>query len=332
MNKSTNPPHLRWGILGPGAISRKFATGLLDADNGRLVAVGSRSKARAAAFAAEFGAEHSHDSYEGLVNNPQVDAIYIGTPHTFHREHSTLALKHDKHVLCEKPFALNRHEGAQMVMIAQARKRFLMEAMWSRYLPTLVKTRELIADGAIGEVRMLQADFGFRTGFNPESRLFDPALGGGALLDVGIYPLSLASMLFGKPSHIKSIANLGQTGVDEETAILLGYLNGQIALCSTAIRLDTPHDAVIMGTEGSIRIHPSWWVSEKLTLKTKAGEQTFELPFKGNGYTHEAEEVGRCVLEGQLESPVMPLSESVDLLETMDLLRREWGLKYPTEK
>ncbi|MFT5197017.1 MAG: putative dehydrogenase [Candidatus Promineifilaceae bacterium] len=320
-----------WGILGPGSIARKFATGLLNAGNGYLAAVGSRDGERAAAFAAEFGALHSHAGYEALLNNPEVDAIYIGTPHSFHKEHTILALRHGKHVMCEKPFAINRAQAAEMVAVAQEEKLFLMEAMWTRYLPTLVKTRQLIAEGAIGKVRMVQSDFGFRTDVNPEGRLFDPALGGGALLDVGIYPLSLASMIFGKPNRISSMANLGTTGIDEESVFVLGYEGGEMAICATAVRLNTPHEAFIMGTEGSIHIHAPWWASSKVTLKNKSGEETFDLPFKGNGYTHEAEELAHCVQAGELESAVMPLSESLDMLETMDALRQEWGLAYPME-
>lgn len=323
---------IRWGILGPGAISTKFATGLQAAENGTLVAIGSRDKTRAADFANRFGASESHGSYQALVENENVDAVYIGTPHTFHKEHTILALRHGKHVLCEKPFAINRSEAADMVAVAKETDRFLMEAMWSRFLPTLVKTRELIAAGAIGEVRMLQADFGFRTKVNPEGRLFKPELGGGALLDVGIYPLSLASMLFGKPDKIKSMANLGSTGIDEETAILLGYPNGEMAVCTTAVRLNTPHEAFIQGTEGSIHIHAPWWVSTDITVKRGGESETLNLPYKGNGYTHEAEALGHCVAAGENESAVMPLDESLDILETMDTIRQEWGLIYPMEQ
>ena len=323
---------IRWGILGPGAISTKFATGLQAADNGILVAVGSRNLQRAAEFAERFGATESHGSYQALVENEGVDAIYIGTPHTFHKEHTILALRHGKHVLCEKPFAINRSEAADMVTAAQEADRFLMEAMWSRFLPTLVKVRELIAEGAIGEVRMLQADFGFRTKVNPEGRLFKPELGGGALLDVGIYPISLASMLFGKPDKIKSMANFGTTGIDEETAILLGYPHGEMAVCTTAVRLNTPHEAFIQGTEGSIHIHAPWWVSTHITVKRGGETEMLHLPYKGNGYTHEAEALGHGVASGKLESAVMPLQESLDILETMDTIRQEWGLVYPMEQ
>ena len=323
---------LRWGILGPGSISTKFATGLQAAENGQLVAVGSRNADRATAFAAQFGATNIHTSYESLAADPDVDAIYIGAPHTYHKEHAILCMRAGKHVLCEKPFALNAQQAAEMIAVAQESGVLLMEAMWSRFLPTLVKTRELIAEGAIGEVRKLYADFGFRMGtVLPDHRLFNPDLGGGALLDVGIYPLSLGSMLFGTPSRISSMANLGSTGVDEETAFILGYEKGQMALCSTAIQLNTPHQAHILGTDGSIEIHNPWWASDRLTLKVGQTETTYHLPFKGNGYTHEAEEVANCVAAGKTESAVMPLAETLEIMKTMDQLRTQWGLSYPRE-
>ena len=323
---------IRWGILGPGAISTKFAIGLQSADNGRLVAVGSRDELKAIAFAKRFGAPKLYGNYISLVNDPEVDAIYIGTPHAFHKEHAIMAMQAGKHVLCEKPFAINAQQAADMIEVARETSVFLMEAMWSRYLPTLVKTRELIAAGAIGNVRMLNADFGFRMGtVLPEHRLFNPDLGGGALLDVGIYPLSLASMLFGKATKISAMANLGSTGVDEESVFVLGYPDGQMAICSTAIQLNTPHEATILGTDGSIHIPSPWWVSDRITLKTGNKETTFRLPYKGNGYTHEAEELANCVAAGKTESAVMPLAESLGIMETMDAIRKEWGLVYPME-
>jgi predicted dehydrogenase len=218
-------------------------------------------------------------------------------------------------------------------MITTARKKelFLMEAMWSRYLPALEKVRTLIADGSIGEVRMVQADFGFRTGVNPEGRLFNPALGGGALLDVGIYPLSLAHMILGTPDHITSMAELGTTGVDEQTAFILGYDRGQMAILSTAIRTNTAHEAIIFGTSGWIKIHSPWWVSDTLTLKSDGNEQIIPCPMTGNGYNYEADEAGICIRAGKLESDIMPLDETLALMKIMDEIRTQIGLKYPME-
>ena len=322
---------IKWGILGPGSISHKFAVGLQSAPNAELAAVGSRDLARAQAFASKFDATAAYGSYADLVADPEVDAVYIGTPHSFHKAHSILCMNAGKHVLCEKPFAINANEAREMVAVARANDVVLMEAMWSRFLPTLVKVRELLAQGAIGDVRMISADFGFRTRVNPAGRLFDPALGGGALLDVGIYPLSLAYMIFGKPTRLASMADIGSTGIDEQSAFILGYDGGQMAICSTAVRTNTPHEATIMGSEGMIKIHAPWWISSQISVNRGGDEQVYDLPFLGNGYTHEAIEVGNLIRSGQLESDIMPLDESVQIMETMDALRAEWGIKYPME-
>ncbi|MBZ0290306.1 MAG: Gfo/Idh/MocA family oxidoreductase, partial [Anaerolineae bacterium] len=302
---------IRWGILGTGNIAHKFATGLQSASGAQLVAVGSRSPESADKFAREFNVPRCHASYEALAQDAEVDAIYISTPHPYHAPNSKLCLENGKAVLCEKPFAMNAHEADEMIALARQKRVFLMEAMWTRFLPTLIRTRDLIAEGAIGEVRMVTADFGFRTNFNPQGRLFAPELGGGALLDVGIYPISLAFMLFGAPSEVSSQASLGETGVDEQSAYLFGYDKGQIALLSSATRTPTPQEAFILGTEGSIKLHSPWWNATELSL-IRGGKPTevIEPPRLGNGYNYEAEEVGRCLRAGQLESDTIPLDET----------------------
>jgi predicted dehydrogenase len=322
---------IAWGILGPGNISKKFATGLDSVPDAKIMAVGSRNLKRANEFADAFNIPTAYDSYEALVADPNVDVIYIGTPHSFHKEHTLLCLNAGKHVLCEKPFAINTAEASEMIAAARENGLFLMEAMWSRFLPTLVKTRTLIADGAIGEVRMVQADFGFRAGVNPEGRLFNPALGGGALLDVGIYPLSLAHMVLGTPDRLTSLAHLGETGVDEGTAFILGYDQGQMAVLSTAIRTNTPHEAFIIGTSGWIKIHGPWWASDNLTLQINGQEDIISCPIVGNGYNYEAEEVGSCIRSGRLESEIMPLDETLAIMRLMDEIRAQIGLRYPME-
>jgi predicted dehydrogenase len=206
-----------------------------------------------------------------------------------------------------------------------------MEAMWSRYLPSLKKTWEMVQMGTIGEVRLLRADFGFRTPVNPADRVFNPALGGGALLDVGIYPLSLAYWILGKPVRIQAQAHLGSSGVDEQTAILLGFGQGQLALLSTAIRTTTPHEATIISTAGWIRIHSPWWASEALTLHVNGKAETIPCPMTGNGYNYEAEEVSNCLRLGLLESETMPLDETVAIMRVMDEIRAKIGLIYPME-
>jgi predicted dehydrogenase len=322
----------RWGILGAGNIARKFVTGVKALADHTVVAVGSRQQATADKFADEFGIAHRHASYEALAADPEVDAIYVATPHPMHKENTLTALRAGKPVLCEKPFTINAAETQALIAEARQRQLFLMEAMWTRFIPVVREAHRLIKDGAIGQVRMVSADFGYRAGFNAQSRAFDPALGGGALLDVGIYPLSLASMILGAPDRIAGLAELGQTGVDEQAAFILGYPQGQLAVLSTAVRTNTPHDAVIMGETGMIRIHPPFWIPKKMTLTVAGkGAQEIEIPYTANGYNYEAAEVAACVRAGQLESAIMPLDESLAIMQTMDAIRAQWGLKYPME-
>jgi len=321
----------RWGVLSTGRIAGVFATGLASLPDAELLAVGSRSAAGAAAFAERFHVPRAYASYDELVADPDIDAVYIATPHSSHATEALRAIAAGKAVLCEKPFTINAAEAAAVVAAARARGVFLMEAMWTRFLPVFVAIREQIAAGRIGEVRMLTADFGFRTAVNPASRLFDPALGGGALLDVGVYCVSLASMLFGQPERIESLANLGSTGVDEQAAILLGHATGAMALLATATRTATPHEAVILGTDGMIRVAAPWWAAREYRITAGGVTEDCPLPPLGNGYAHEAAEVARCVRAGLTESPVMPLDETVAIMRTLDALRAQWGLRYPME-
>jgi predicted dehydrogenase len=324
---------IRWGILGTGMIAHKFADGLAALPDAQLVAVGSRTAEGAATFADQYHIPRRHASYEALAADPQVDAIYVSTPHPFHCENTLLCLDHGKAVLCEKPFAINARESARMIERARAKGLFLMEAMWTRCLPVFARLNELLAEQVIGELRMVTADFGFRVDFDPVSRLFDPALGGGALLDVGIYPVSLAHLLFGPPSAIHALADIGQTGVDEQTAIIMRYPQGQLALLFTAVRLNTVHEAVITGTEGVIRIAPSWWVARRMVVsRVGQPDEVIEPPFVGNGYNYEAAEVMRCLRAGLVESPIMPLDETLVIMQVLDAIRAQWGLVYPTER
>ncbi|MEN8174013.1 MAG: Gfo/Idh/MocA family oxidoreductase, partial [Chloroflexota bacterium] len=286
---------INWGILGPGIISTDFAQGLEAVPDAKIVAVGSRDLDRAKSFANTFNVPNAYGSYQALAADPDVDIIYIGTPHNVHKDHTLLSLNAGKHVLCEKPFAINAAEAEEMIATAREKGLFLMEAMWSRYLPVLVKVRQLIAEEAIGKIRMVQADFGFRTDVDPEGRLFNPELGGGALLDAGIYPLSLAHMILGTPDRITSMADLGSTGVDEQTAFILGYDSGEMAVLSAAIRTNTPQEAAIFGTDGWIRIDRTWFISDALTLKSNGQEEIIPCPLVGNGLNYEAVEAGDCI-------------------------------------
>jgi predicted dehydrogenase len=324
---------IRWGILSTGWIAKKFAEGLSVLPDAEIVAVGSRAQETADVFGDEFDVPHRHASYEALAEDPDVDVVYIGTPHPFHKGNSLLCLEAGKAVLCEKPFTINAGEAQQVIALAREKGLFLMEAMWARYIPIIVKLRELLAEGTIGEVRMLTADLGFRPEFDPRSRLFDPQLGGGALLDVGIYPISFASMVLGTPSRIASMATMGQTGVDEQAGIVFGYDEGQLAVLHTGLQANTSIEATVMGTQGKICVHSPWYYGTALTLSIEGREdEVIELHYEGNGYNFEAAEVMRCLREGKLESKVMPLDETLTIMQTLDAIRAQWDFKYPMEE
>ena len=324
---------IRWGLMGLGSISSQFATGLGALDDAEVYAVASRSQEKADAFGAEYGAEKRYGSYEAMANDPDVDVVYIGTPHTLHKPNTLLCLNAGKHVLCEKPFAVNRDEAAEMVDCARDNGVFLMEAHWTRFWPAMVKLRELLAENAIGDVMLVEADFGFRMPqVLPQHRLFDPGLAGGALMDVGCYCVMLASMVYGKqPQEILSQATLGETGVDEMSATIFKYDAYQLATIVTGIRLGTPHTMRILGSAGHIAMS-DWWRPEGLTI-ARAGEasQTMRFDKAGNGYNYQAAAVGDCIRAGQLESDVMPLDETLAIMDTLDRIRRIWGLRYPSE-
>ena len=316
-----------WGILGAGSIATRFATDLKKLDDARLVAVGSRSADKAARFAQEWGVERAYGGYAEMLADPEVDVVYVATPHPFHKPHTLLCLEAGKAVLCEKPIAVNAGEVRAMVEAARAHNLFLMEAMWSRFNPVMVQVRQWLDEGAIGEPRMLSADFGFSARVNPEARLFNPALAGGALLDVGVYVVSLASWVLGAPAQVQGAAGIGATGVDEQTGMLFKYAGGQLALLACAIRTQTPQMARIDGTEGAIEV-PAFW--HPTTARLVRPEEPLEV--SGTfGYHYEAAEVMECLRQGKTESDVMPLDESVTIAETMDQVRAQIGVRYPME-
>jgi predicted dehydrogenase len=323
---------IRWGIIGAGWISSQFAAGLSVLSEADLVAVGSRTQESAEKFGARFNVPRRHGSYEALANDPEVDVVYIGTPHPMHKDNSLLCLEAGKAVLCEKPFTINATEAEQVIKLARSKKLFLMEAMWTRYIPLIVKVREMINEGVIGELQLFTADLGFRAEYDPQHRLFNPDLGGGALLDIGVYPISFASMLFGPPDRIIGLAQFGKTGVDEQMSVVLGHDRGQLATCYATFRTDSPIEAIIMGTKGRIRVHTPMFKPTTLTLSIRGrDEEVIKLPLVGNGYNYQAVEVMNCLRAGQLESEIMPLDETLQIMRTMDEIRAQWGLKYPME-
>ena len=332
MTISSDRP-IRWGILGTGRIAHHFANGLKAVPDAELLAVGSRAQESADAFGDEFGVERRYGSYQDLAADADLDAIYVSTPHQDHKASTLLCLAAGRNVLCEKPFAINAGEAREMVESARAKNLFLMEAMWTRFRPTMVKVRELIDSGAVGEPRFVSANIGWMSTYDPVFRLYNPELGGGALLDGGVYPVSFASMVLGTPSAIASVATLGQSGVDEQEAIALLHPSGAVASIGMTIQASSVNLAQIVGTKGRIEIHHDWHRPEGLTYYPAGGErQEFLYPqTEGNGYQYEAIEVGRCLREGLLESPVMPLDETISIMETMDTLRGQWGVRYPME-
>jgi predicted dehydrogenase len=337
---------LRWGILGAGSIANRFTESIALLDDQTVVAVGSRDAEKAAAFGSKHSIPNRHSSYEALCNDPEVDAIYVATPHTFHKEHSILALRSGKHVLCEKPFTINKAEAEAVVAVAKETGLFLMEGMWSRFFPVWDKVRALIAEGAIGKPRMLYADFGFRcgaspsnvgedgllVGLNPQARLFNPELGGGAIMDVGIYPVSLAQMLLGDPDQVACLGTIGHTGVDENAGMLLHFPSGAVAVTSTSFQVSTPQSATLIGEHGKIEVAAPWWTPRKLTL-TLPGDnaQVFELPFEGPGFQFEAMHFAARLRAGHTESDILSHSDSLAVMGALDNLRAAIGLKYPME-
>ena len=322
---------INWGILATGGIAAAMAKGLARVPDAHLAAVGSRTKEAADKFGRRFNIPKRYGSYEDLALDPEIDVVYVSTPHNLHFENCLMLIREGKAVLCEKPFTINAPQAAEVISLARKKKSFIMEAMWTRFLPAVVKVREILLNGLLGEIRMLFASFGFKAEFDPLHRLFNPFLGGGALLDVGVYPVSFASMVFGQPSRMSSECHLGETGVDEQSAVLLRYGPGQMAVLAAAVRTEIPQDAYIIGTEGRLRVFSPWWQSQKLSLKFGKREKVLKYPFKGNGFSFEAEEVMACLREGRLESDIMPVDESLSIMETMDQIRAQWGLKYPME-
>jgi predicted dehydrogenase len=323
----------RWGILGLGNIARSFAHGLRDIPDAQLVAGGSQSCDRAEAFRTEFNVPRCYSTYDELVNDPEIDAVYIATRHPQHAEPAIACIRAGKAVVIEKPFTINAREAKQIIDAARQHGVCCIEAMWTRFLPLMARVRELVQQGTIGDVRIVHADFSFRAEFDPASRLFDPALGGGSLLDVGVYPISFASMLLGRPIEAVGVAHIGETQVDEQVAMSIAYAGGKVASLTCGTRARSQHEAFIVGTEGRIHIHAPWWIPRSMTLvRSDDSREHVDVPFDGNGYAYEARELMRCVREGLVESPILPLDETLDVMRTMDTLRRQWGLRYTADK
>jgi predicted dehydrogenase len=321
-----------WGIIGCGQIAGKFAESLQVLSNADLYAAASRSGEKARSFSKKYRVRKWYDSYEKLTEDPAIDAIYIATPHNLHFEHAMLCIRNGKAVLCEKPLTVNEKEARNMVESAKQAQLFLMEAFWTRFLPSTIKLNQLLKDGIIGEIKLLQADFGYNMPFDANHRSYNPDLAGGALLDVGIYPINFAQMIFkDDPDEIKSTFIPAATGVDAQSAYIFTYPDGSLAVMNAAVNVDTQHNAWIYGTEGFIHM-PEFFHATKIHVERTDGfRETFTVPFKSTGYSYEAQEVMECLNGGELESKVMPLAESLKIMRIMDAIRTQWGFKYPSE-
>ncbi|MEU5548384.1 MULTISPECIES: Gfo/Idh/MocA family protein [unclassified Micromonospora] len=319
----------RWGILATGHIAARFAEDLRLVPGAELVAVGSRTTASAERFAEQHGATRAYGTWDDLVADPEVDVIYVATPHAAHHEAARTCLVAGKPALVEKPFTLDLATSTELVEIARAGNVFLMEAMWMRCNPLILRACELIAEGAIGTVTGVRADFGVAGPFPPEHRMRARALGGGALLDLGVYPVSLAHLILGVPQHLRSWAKLGPEGTDENTGIVLGYDSGAVATLSCGMVGATGLTASIVGTTGRIELPDPFFRPDGFTLhRADEPAETITAELVGNGYQYEAIEVQRCLTEGLTESPLVPHSATLEIMTLLDDVRAQIGVSY----
>jgi predicted dehydrogenase len=323
---------IRWGIISTGGIASAFTGDLARLPDAMAVAVGSRSQASADAFGDRFGIERRYPSYEELVQDPDVDAVYVATPHPGHHDAAMLAINAGKAVLVEKPFTINAGETRELIAAAQAGGTFLMEAMWTRFLPHIVAIREIIATGRLGEIRSVLADHGQWFPMDPDHRIYAPILGGGALLDLGIYPLSFASMIFGTPIKVTAVSDEAFTGVDAQTAVICQYTGGRQSVSFTTLETKTANQASINGIEARIEIDGVFYSPTSFSVIDRDGTvERHDVPHEGHGLRHQAAEVGRCLRAGLTESPVLTLAETLSIMETLDEIRSQIGLRYPSE-
>lgn len=331
MTDATFPP-LRWGILATGGIAHAYARDLRVAGRD-LAAVGSRSQASADRFAAEFEIARAHSSYESLATDPDVDIVYVSTPHPMHAENALLAIENGKHVLVEKPFTLNSAEAVRLRDAAAAAGVLAMEAMWTRYLPHMVRVRELIASGALGELRGLFADHTQHLPTDPDHRLNSLELGGGALLDLGIYPVSFAWDVFGAPTTVQASARRRDTGADTEVATVFSYDSGALATTFSSSVAAGPNTATVLGSEARIEIDRVWYTPTSFTVRDALGDvvESYESRTEGRGMQFQALAAERLVAEGNLTGDILPIDETVAIMGTLDEIRRQIGLSYPGE-
>lgn len=326
---------IRWGILGCGKIANKFASDLKLVDDGVLFAIASRDPSKSESFSKDHKPALVFNSYEALVECADVDAIYVATPHGLHYKHVMLCLQHGKAVLCEKAFALNLGQAREMIDFARRKKVFLMEAFWTKFLPQYQKVMEIIRSGKIGEVKFIQSDFGFKAPLPRAQRLFDPMLGGGSLLDIGIYPVFMAQSILGKPTQVHAFITPYESGVDEQCAITMKFAGGALAVLSSTFAVETPVEAMIAGTEGRI-VMRNRFHNAVATVEMVIGRQEREMievhMEPGFGYQFETRHVNECLKKGLTESPVMTHADTLMLMETLDRLRKACDVRYPVDR
>lgn len=326
---------IRWGILGCGKIARKFAADLKFVKDAELFAVGAREQSTADAFVKDFPAKYAHNSYEALLSNTEVDVIYVATPHGLHHEHVMLCLKHKKAVLCEKAFAINFRQAKEMIDFAKAQNTFIMEAFWTRLLPPYLKMKEILAQGKVGNIKYLNAEFGFRPTPPFAPRIYDPALGGGSLLDIGIYPVFLALDVLGKPDEIEAVMIPAVTGVDDQCAIRFRYNNGAIAHLFSSFAANLATGADIAGDKGRVRFtHRFHGPTTQLEYYSGTVDTREIISFdqaKGNGYEYEAHHVNECLRANLTESPVLTHQHTLLMMQTLDAIRAKAGIIYPVD-
>ena len=320
---------VNWGIIGLGNIAHKFAHDLQLVEGATLYGVASRNINKANDFGHEYNANQCYGSYKELTDDPAIDVVYIATPHMHHCDLALMALEAGKGVLCEKPLGMNTTEVKKMIAVAKERHLFLMEALWTRFIPATEKIVALLEDGLIGNLQSVRADFGFKAHYNPELRLFNKSLGGGALLDIGIYPIFLSLLTLGVPQEIKAAATMFPTKVDSSCMMLFNYANEQTAILDATLLTDTPLECWLHGELGSLKMKNPFHHSEEISYyKDRVLVETYTAEYTGLGYYHEIVEVMNCLREGKIESDKMPLSLSLELIELLDKVREKISLTY----
>lgn len=323
---------IKWGIIAPGIIAHSFAESMKSVKNSEIVAVGSRSIKRAEEFAKKHNVNRFYGSYEELCKDENVDIVYIASPHNFHKEQAHLAMDNGKAVLCEKPVTVNHDECLELVKKSKNKNLFFMEAQWMRFMPIINEIKKRIKNGVIGDILRIEVDFSYKADFDPESRLFNPNLAGGALLDIGVYPISFSLYLLDKlPITFVGECSVGTSEVDEHGSVIFKFDDNENAVCTFGTRVDGSRKAIIRGSKGRVEINSEFYMATEADIITDKGSETIKMPHRSHGYEWEIEAVNSCLKKDLIESPTMSHQDSLDQMSIMDELRKRWGIKYPFE-